>query len=189
MAHKIHVDVILTIMLFLSFQQAAFCQPDFDKTDGVGLQPCVRGCGKDDLECECYLTIEHRLTMMLGDILVYPSRGSLYMYNGSRVQGKDMDKIITADGHNSRLVIAVNRQFPGPVITAYEGQRLIVHVRNLMHTDSFTLHWHGMAQKGSPYSDGVAFVTQCPVLPGHTFTHDFTANPHGTSFYHAHSNT
>ncbi|XP_061171791.1 uncharacterized protein LOC133181279 [Saccostrea echinata] len=63
---------------------------------------------------------------------------------------------------------------------------MIIHVRNLMHTDSTTVHWHGMHQRGTPHSDGVAFISQCPILPGQTFTYRFIASPHGSSFYHAH---
>ena len=34
--------------------------------------------------------------------------------------------------------------------------------------------------------DGVAFVTQCPILPGQTFTYRFQASPKGTYWYHSH---
>ncbi|XP_033761221.1 L-ascorbate oxidase-like [Pecten maximus] len=148
-------------------------------------------CGKGHDVCECYLTIEYRLTMMYEEkqSLVIPSGGRLYEYDklSSPIENSDeLPYILTADGNNSRLVIAINRQFPGPTITAYEDQNLIIHVRNLMHTDSTTIHWHGMHQKGTTYSDGVAFVSQCPLGHGQVFTYKFKAKPHGTSFYHAH---
>ena len=53
---------------------------------------------------------------------------------------------------------------------------------NLMHTDSTIVHWHGIHQRESPEWDGIAFISQTPILPGQTFR----AKPHGTSFYHAH---
>lgn len=34
--------------------------------------------------------------------------------------------------------------------------------------------------------DGVPFVTQCPILPGQTFTYRFLAEPPGTHLYHSH---
>lgn len=55
-----------------------------------------------------------------------------------------------------------------------------------MHTDSTTIHLHGMHQKDSPWADGVAFVSQCPILPGQIYTVRFKVKPFGTSFYHAH---
>uniref|UniRef100_A0A8W8HTA6 L-ascorbate oxidase n=1 Tax=Magallana gigas TaxID=29159 RepID=A0A8W8HTA6_MAGGI len=149
-------------------------------------------CGENDETCECSLTIEHRLTMMTTNppSLVRPKNGRLYLYNDTSfsfpLSDKEMSEVITADGYGSRLVIAVNGKFPGPTIEAYEDQTMIIHVRNLMHTDSTTIHWHGMHQKGTPRSDGVAFISQNPILPGLTFTHRFSAQPHGSSFYHAH---
>ncbi|VDI04336.1 Hypothetical predicted protein [Mytilus galloprovincialis] len=56
-----------------------------------------------------------------------------------------------------------------------------------MHTHSTTIHWHGLHQKSSPWSDGVAFVTQCPILSGQSYTYKFNAKPLGTSFYHPHN--
>lgn len=55
-----------------------------------------------------------------------------------------------------------------------------------MHTDSMTIHWHGMHQRSTPEEDGVAFITQYPILPGQNQTYKFKAFPFGTHFYHAH---
>ena len=59
---------------------------------------------------------------------------------------------------------------------------LLLRHMNLMHTDSTIVHWHGIHQRESPEWDGIAFISQTPILPGQTFR----AKPHGTSFYHAH---
>ncbi|XP_033729883.1 oxydoreductase ptaK-like [Pecten maximus] len=148
-------------------------------------------CGKGQNVCECFLTVSHRLTMMIEEerSLVVPRGGQLYEYNKPNepiIKADQIPYILTADANNSRLVISVNRLFPGPQITAYEDQTLIIHVRNLMDTDSTTVHWHGMHQQGSTYADGVAMVSQCPLGHGQEFTYKFKAKPHGTSFYHAH---
>jgi FtsP/CotA-like multicopper oxidase with cupredoxin domain len=123
-------------------------------------------------------------------LLVVPSGGKLYYYNDTNKRNPLSDSItsdiITTDGHGSRLVIAINDKIPGPTIEAYKNQQMIIHVRNLMHTDSTTIHFHGIHQRGTPHADGVAFISQCPILPGETFTYRFTASPHGSSFYHAH---
>lgn len=148
-------------------------------------------CGEGDATCECFLTIEHRLTMMTSPdpVLVWPKNGSLYRFDdvdGNNPLPKNTIKnTITSDGVGSRMVITVNGLFPGPSIVAYEGQDMIIHVRNLMHTESTSIHWHGIKQTNSVYSDGVAFITQCPILPGQNFTYRFKANPLGTHFYHA----
>ncbi|CAG2228806.1 unnamed protein product [Mytilus edulis] len=147
-------------------------------------------CRRNDATCECYLTIEHRLTMMneKDRILLLPSEGKFRPFNDTekRYSEDEEEEFIAGDGYGSRMVIAVNRRFPGPQITAYENQNIIVHMRNLMHTDSTTIHFHGIHQKRTPWSDGVAFVSQCPILPGQIYTYSFYAKPFGTSFYHAH---
>lgn len=158
--------------------------------DGPTCKP--GSCRETDPTCECSLTIDHRLTMMTTSpsSLVRPRDGRLYLYNDKSfsfpISDEKMSEVITGDGYGSRLVIAINGKFPGPTIEAYEDQKMIMHVRNLMHTDSTTIHWHGMHQKGTPGSDGVAFISQNPILPGLTYTYRFTAKPHGSSFYHAH---
>lgn len=73
-----------------------------------------------------------------------------------------------------RAIVAVNNSIPGPPIIVYEGQKVIVHVMNHLLSEAVTIHWHGMHQKGTPYSDGVAFITQCPIDPGQKFTYVFT---------------
>jgi len=53
-------------------------------------------------------------------------------------------------------------------------------------SDSAAVHWHGLHQKGTPWMDGVAYITQCPIGPGQTFTYKFKAKPKGTFWYHSH---
>nr|XP_011411955.2 L-ascorbate oxidase isoform X2 [Crassostrea gigas]XP_011411956.2 L-ascorbate oxidase isoform X3 [Crassostrea gigas] len=178
----------LKIMFCILFVKS--CTSWHSPENGATCKP--GSCGENDQMCECLLTIEHRLTMMTTNppMLVRPYNGSLYLYNDTNhrfpLSDEKVAGVITGDGYGSRLVIAINGKFPGPTIEAYEDQTMIIHVRNLMHTDSTTIHWHGMHQKGTPESDGVAFISQNPILPGKTFTYKFTAQPHGSSFYHAH---
>ncbi|KAJ7932147.1 laccase [Mycena leptocephala] len=51
------------------------------------------------------------------------------------------------------------------------------------------VHWHGIFQTGTASSDGVAFVTQCPIAHGNSFLYDFTVNQAGTFWYHSHLST
>lgn len=55
-----------------------------------------------------------------------------------------------------------------------------------MLSDSTTLHWHGIKQVGTPYMDGVPYVSQCPVLPGESFRYIYEASLNGSFFWHSH---
>jgi L-ascorbate oxidase len=62
-----------------------------------------------------------------------------------------------------------------------------VRITNNHPTSSVTIHFHGIHQKNTPYSDGPAFVTQCPLGPYQTQEYVFEAYPPGTHFWHAHA--
>ncbi|KAK3102436.1 hypothetical protein FSP39_011382 [Pinctada imbricata] len=130
---------------------------------------------------------------MIDDVLgaVYPSNGSLYELrdknNDNDSRPISTDGVITADGWTiPRLVIVANRTMPGPTIIATKGQRLKVKVINKLRAETVAIHWHGITQKGTPYMDGVPFITQCPILPGNFFTYGFDLLESGTYFYHSH---
>ncbi|GFR64970.1 laccase-2 [Elysia marginata] len=46
------------------------------------------------------------------------------------------------------------------MIMVWVNQTVVVHVTNLMSSQAVTIHWHGLHQTGTPWMDGVAFVTQ-----------------------------
>ncbi|GAA5907730.1 hypothetical protein JCM5296_007454 [Sporobolomyces johnsonii] len=71
-----------------------------------------------------------------------------------------------------RNMLVVNRQFPGPLIEANQGDTIVVHVQNLI-SQALTIHWHGIAQNGSNPMDGPSGVTQCPIPAGMSFTYQF----------------
>lgn len=114
---------------------------------------------------------------------------------------------ITADGIEKN-VVSINRQIPGPMIQvrtalsirlifqtfpkyfyfqACQNDLIVVDVYNHMHSDSLSIHWHGMHQKHTQYMDGVPFITQCPIHPNNRFRYSFWAKESGTHFYHSHS--
>ncbi|WVZ61523.1 hypothetical protein U9M48_011384, partial [Paspalum notatum var. saurae] len=85
-----------------------------------------------------------------------------------------------------RIVTAVNGQLPGPTIQAREGDTVVVHLVNTSPYN-MTIHWHGVLQRGTPWADGPAMVTQCPVRPGGNYTYRFNvAGQEGTLWWHAH---
>ena len=94
---------------------------------------------------------------------------------------------ITADSRTYRSVIGINGQISGPTLIAYENQTLLVDVRNNLLTESTSIHWHGQYMINTPWMDGVAQLSQCPIGPGTIFRYIFKAFPSGTYWYHSHS--
>eukprot|EP00092_Neocalanus_flemingeri_P067909 GFUD01082936.1.p1 GENE.GFUD01082936.1~~GFUD01082936.1.p1 ORF type:complete len:822 (-),score=120.73 GFUD01082936.1:1221-3419(-) len=113
-----------------------------------------------------------------------------------------------ADGR-VRSVLAYNRQIPGPPIVICEGDTLVVKLTNNINgnmtnmdgsSDVTTLHFHGIREKTRPWSDGVPFVSQCPITPEgqshpknenpspfpYGFNTDKDGAPPGTYWYHSH---
>ncbi|XP_012083172.1 laccase-6 [Jatropha curcas] len=87
---------------------------------------------------------------------------------------------------NTREIVAVNNLYPGPVVYAQEGDRIIVKVTNESPYNA-TIHWHGVRQILSCWYDGPSYVTQCPIQPGQSFTYEFTlVKQKGTFLWHAH---
>jgi len=116
-----------------------------------------------------------------------------------------------ADGR-VRPVTTYNGLLPGPLLVVCEGDNVeVTLVNNIVDgpvtnsdgsSNSTTLHFHGIRDVNNtksppmfnPWSDGVPFVTQCPV-PGakkgsesatNKFLHKFKAEKPGTYWYHSH---
>lgn len=146
-------------------------------------------CDNSATICETSLVINHRLTMYR-DGALYPENGKLYRYdvtNTTNAEPVPIEDVITADGwENNRLVVVANETLPGPDVIVFEGQTVIIHVKNSLLSDTVTIHWHGLHQSGTPFMDGVPFVSQCPIMSGQTFTYKFKAFPPGTFWYHSH---
>ncbi|PQQ04055.1 L-ascorbate oxidase [Prunus yedoensis var. nudiflora] len=85
-----------------------------------------------------------------------------------------------------KLVITINGRSPGPTILAQQGDTIIVELTNSLWTENVAIHWHGIRQIGTPWSDGTEGVTQCPIVPGDTFKYQFVVDRPGTYLYHAH---
>uniref|UniRef100_A0A0L0NVV1 L-ascorbate oxidase n=1 Tax=Candidozyma auris TaxID=498019 RepID=A0A0L0NVV1_CANAR len=92
------------------------------------------------------------------------------------------------DGVRERDVIAINGQWPLPIIRVTRHDRVIIHLTNEMPDRNTSLHFHGLFMNGTNAMDGPEHVTQCPIPPGHTFTYNFTVDDQaGTYWYHSHS--
>ena len=93
---------------------------------------------------------------------------------------------ITLDGVNYRSIITINGQLPGPTLIVTTGQTVKVHVNNGLVTQSISIHWHGLFQRGTHWMDGVGFVSHPPIDPGSSFDYTFKAEQSGTYWYHSH---
>ncbi|TPX39265.1 hypothetical protein SeMB42_g06387 [Synchytrium endobioticum] len=88
-----------------------------------------------------------------------------------------------------RKMLVVNGQYPGPLIEANMGDRILVNLINKLDNGT-SIHWHGIHHRNSVYMDGTVGITQCPVPPGANFTYDFTiTGQFGTFWWHAHVST
>ncbi|KAG0003434.1 hypothetical protein BGZ79_000893 [Entomortierella chlamydospora] len=86
-----------------------------------------------------------------------------------------------------RPMLLVNGMFPGPLIEANTGDRIVVKVTNNM-VNGTAIHWHGMFQNGTNWMDGTMAITQCAIPPGQSFTYNYTVpNQWGTYWWHAHA--
>ncbi|KAM7479657.1 hypothetical protein LguiA_027870 [Lonicera macranthoides] len=87
---------------------------------------------------------------------------------------------------HTKPLLTVNGQFPGPTIAVHEGDNVLIKVTNRVASNT-TIHWHGIRQLRTGWADGPAYVTQCPIGTGHSYTYNFTiTGQRGTLWWHAH---
>ncbi|KAH9030422.1 laccase [Lactarius pseudohatsudake] len=100
---------------------------------------------------------------------------------------------ISPDGF-PRAVTLAGGTFPGPLIVGEKDAEFSIKVADKLEDKTMNLatsiHWHGLFQKHTNYVDGPSFVTQCPIIPDHSFLYDFKAlDQAGTYWYHSHFKT
>ncbi|XP_020970094.1 laccase-14 [Arachis ipaensis] len=87
---------------------------------------------------------------------------------------------------STKNILTVNGEFPGPTLKAHTGDTLIVNVYNQAN-HNITIHWHGARQVRNPWSDGAAYITQCPIQPGAVFKQVIhLTTEEGTIWWHGH---
>ncbi|CAE6503315.1 unnamed protein product [Rhizoctonia solani] len=89
-----------------------------------------------------------------------------------------------ADG-TTRESWLINGQTPGPHLVWDEDDEISVKVVNKGH-EPVAMHWHGIEQVGTPWSDGVPGLTQWPIPPKGDFVYNFTVKQSGFQWYHSH---
>lgn len=48
-----------------------------------------------------------------------------------------------------------------------------------------TVHWHGIFQRDNNANDGTPMTSQCPIIPGTSYTYKFNVDQPGTYWYHS----
>jgi FtsP/CotA-like multicopper oxidase with cupredoxin domain len=80
---------------------------------------------------------------------------------------------------------AYNGAVPGPQIKANLGDKIRIVLHNEL-PEPTTIHFHGMTVPAG--MDGVPVISQDAVLPGKSFTYEFTIRNTGSNMYHSHFN-
>jgi len=80
---------------------------------------------------------------------------------------------------------AYNGMVPGPQLEAALGDRVRIVLHNEL-PEPTTIHHHGLIVP--PDMDGVPVISQPAVMPGESFTYEFTIKNSGSHMYHSHFN-
>lgn len=76
-----------------------------------------------------------------------------------------------------------NKMVPGPELRANLGDKVRIILHNELPAPT-TIHFHGMIVPNN--MDGVPVITQPAVMPGESFTYEFTVRNAGSNMYHSH---
>lgn len=85
-----------------------------------------------------------------------------------------------------QTVYAINGKIPADPIVVPLGAEVILRVFNNLLSAAVTLHVHGLDKKGLWYTDGVAWLQQCPISPKMIYEYRFIADTPGTHWFHGH---
>ncbi|CAN0926903.1 LAC11 [Linum grandiflorum] len=97
------------------------------------------------------------------------------------VQVKNVSRLCHA-----KPIVTVNGMFPGPTLYVREGDQVLINVTNSAQYN-MSIHWHGLKQFRNGWADGPAYITQCPIKPGNSYTYNFNVTgQRGTLWWHAH---
>ncbi|WP_412067549.1 multicopper oxidase family protein [Rubrivirga sp. IMCC43871] len=86
-------------------------------------------------------------------------------------------------GDQTFIMYGYNRQYPGPLIRADRGSKVVVHFTNNIEMPT-TVHWHGLRLDNR--FDGIPGLTQIPVEVGESFTYELVFPDTGVYWYHPH---
>lgn len=93
-----------------------------------------------------------------------------------------VEKKVTISEGRTLDMYTYNGEFPGPLIEADVGDKVVVNFTNKL-PEPTTIHWHGLRIPDE--MDGTPRV-QAPVKPGESFKYEFTVPEAGSFWYHPH---
>ncbi|KAK1257881.1 Monocopper oxidase-like protein SKU5 [Acorus gramineus] len=79
-------------------------------------------------------------------------------------------------------VIAINGQFPGPIVNVTTNWNVVVNVHNNLD-EPFLVTWDGIQQRKNSWQDGV-MGTNCPIPSGWNWTYNFQVKDQIGSFFY-----
>ncbi|XP_077235846.1 monocopper oxidase-like protein SKU5 [Tasmannia lanceolata] len=79
-------------------------------------------------------------------------------------------------------VIAINGQFPGPIVNVTTNDNLVVNVLNSLGEDAL-ITWNGIQHRRNSWEDGV-LGTNCPIPSGWNWTYQFQVKDQIGSFFY-----
>jgi iron transport multicopper oxidase len=104
---------------------------------------------------------------------------------------------VSIDGFRREATL-VDGKVPGTTISGNKGDRFEITVTNDLTSEKMyqvtSVHWHGIHMHHSSWADGSAMVSQCPLIPGHSFKYAWDTSERGSSqagtfWYHSHFST
>uniref|UniRef100_A0A914EA39 Multicopper oxidase n=1 Tax=Acrobeloides nanus TaxID=290746 RepID=A0A914EA39_9BILA len=157
---------------------------------------------------EFNLVIEYKLTMysyanmapidydvntqswyQLNSSLYAPCNASNFLINNQNNNLTNLNNILNTinqyDGRHIRT-ISINGKIPGDTIVVPLGAEVILRIKNRLNTESLSIHLHGVDKQWLWYTDGIAFIQQCPISTGSDYSYRFIADTAGTHWYHGH---
>ncbi|TRM69923.1 Cupredoxin [Schizophyllum amplum] len=93
--------------------------------------------------------------------------------------------VANPDGGKERMVYLINGHYPAKPLFLDQGDDVEIFVL-VNISEAMTMHFHGIDQHGTPWSDGVPGISQKPIQPGGNFTYRWNAHQHGLYQAHAH---
>jgi FtsP/CotA-like multicopper oxidase with cupredoxin domain len=130
-------------------------------------------------------TITRRLFLghTLASVLALPARAELPSpQDGFRVlEAREGNLSLLPEPASPTAVWSYNGEVPGPLLRFKKGEEVKVRLVNKLDQPT-SLNWHGVRIVNA--MDGVAGLTQEPVLPGGSFDYRFTPPDSGLFWYH-----
>ncbi|KAG6666605.1 laccase-11-like [Carya illinoinensis] len=129
--------------------------------------------------CRAFSGFTFVFSAFLG-LIIFPAEAAIKKYQFD-IQVKNVSRLCHA-----KPIVTVNGRFPGPTIYVREGDRVLINVTNNAQYN-MSIHWHGLKQYRNGWADGPAYITQCPIQTGNSYTYDFNVTgQRGTLWWHAH---